>query len=183
MFTKSVWCPLRGERATAAHSLLFHFCCFGTVFVHVSCFYIYFDLFLQGSSPKMTAESHCRYEVEWVTEYACHRDYLESHSCKLNSEQHDLSIDLTPLTRLGKQFLHPDFLNWIHLKLMRIIWQSRLTQQSVGSHRHSIPSTLWTQRRRRKLRLLPERVWRSFHWGMWWRQIHIRLPSKRVWKH
>uniref|UniRef100_H3CWI6 Insulin-like growth factor 2 receptor n=1 Tax=Tetraodon nigroviridis TaxID=99883 RepID=H3CWI6_TETNG len=53
----------------------------------------------QGSSPKMIAESNCRYEVEWVTEYACHRDYLESHTCKLNSEQHDLSIDLTPLTR------------------------------------------------------------------------------------
>lgn len=52
----------------------------------------------QGSNPKMKAESNCRYEVEWVTEYACHRDYLESHSCKLSSEQHDMSIDLTPLT-------------------------------------------------------------------------------------
>ncbi|XP_031169703.1 cation-independent mannose-6-phosphate receptor isoform X1 [Sander lucioperca] len=51
-----------------------------------------------GSLPKMTAESNCRYEVEWVTEYACHRDYLESHNCKLTSEQHDISIDLTPLT-------------------------------------------------------------------------------------
>ncbi|XP_067429257.1 cation-independent mannose-6-phosphate receptor [Thunnus thynnus] len=51
-----------------------------------------------GSNPKMTAESNCRYEVEWVTEYACHRDYLESHSCKLTSEQHDISVDLTPLT-------------------------------------------------------------------------------------
>ncbi|MEQ2214848.1 hypothetical protein XENOCAPTIV_021844 [Xenoophorus captivus] len=51
-----------------------------------------------GSTPKMVAESNCRYEVEWVTEYACHRDYLESHSCKLTSEQHDISIDLTPLT-------------------------------------------------------------------------------------
>ncbi|XP_035535041.1 cation-independent mannose-6-phosphate receptor isoform X1 [Morone saxatilis] len=51
-----------------------------------------------GSTPKMTADLNCRYEVEWVTEYACHRDYLESHTCKLTSEQHDLSIDLTPLT-------------------------------------------------------------------------------------
>ncbi|KAM9338794.1 cation-independent mannose-6-phosphate receptor [Symphorus nematophorus] len=51
-----------------------------------------------GSTPKMTAESNCRYEVDWVTEYACHRDYLESHTCKLTSEQHDMSIDLTPLT-------------------------------------------------------------------------------------
>lgn len=50
----------------------------------------------------MTAESNCRYEVEWVTEYACHRDYLETHDCKLSSEQHDMSIDLTPLTLSGK---------------------------------------------------------------------------------
>ncbi|XP_041831231.1 cation-independent mannose-6-phosphate receptor [Melanotaenia boesemani] len=50
-----------------------------------------------GSPPKMVANSNCRYEVEWVTEYACHRDYLESHTCKLTSEQHDISIDLTPL--------------------------------------------------------------------------------------
>lgn len=53
----------------------------------------------------MTAESNCRYEIEWVTEYACHRDYLESHTCKLNSEQHDLSIDLTPLTLSCKWIL------------------------------------------------------------------------------
>ncbi|KAM3833852.1 cation-independent mannose-6-phosphate receptor [Diretmus argenteus] len=52
----------------------------------------------QGSDPKMTAGANCRYEVEWVTEYACHRDYLESHTCKLTSDQHDISIDLTPLT-------------------------------------------------------------------------------------
>ncbi|KAK2855938.1 hypothetical protein Q5P01_004673 [Channa striata] len=51
-----------------------------------------------GSTPKMTAKTNCRYEVDWVTEYACHRDYLESHTCKLTSEQHDISIDLTPLT-------------------------------------------------------------------------------------
>lgn len=69
-------------------------------------FFIYlFDLFSQGSTPKMAAGSNCRYEVEWVTEYACHRDYLESHSCKLNSEQNDLSIDLTPLTRGCKRLL------------------------------------------------------------------------------
>uniref|UniRef100_A0A3Q4BKI1 Uncharacterized protein n=1 Tax=Mola mola TaxID=94237 RepID=A0A3Q4BKI1_MOLML len=51
-----------------------------------------------GSTPKMMAESNCRYEVDWVTEYACHRDYLESNTCKLSNEQHDMSIDLTPLT-------------------------------------------------------------------------------------
>uniref|UniRef100_A0A3B4B5Q6 MRH domain-containing protein n=1 Tax=Periophthalmus magnuspinnatus TaxID=409849 RepID=A0A3B4B5Q6_9GOBI len=51
-----------------------------------------------GSPPKMIAETNCRYEVEWVTEYACHRDYLESHNCKLTSERHDISIDLSPLT-------------------------------------------------------------------------------------
>ncbi|KAK7907744.1 hypothetical protein WMY93_016356 [Mugilogobius chulae] len=52
-----------------------------------------------GSPPKMIAETNCRYEVEWVTEYACHRDYLESRNCKLTSQQHDISIDLSPLTR------------------------------------------------------------------------------------
>ncbi|XP_077950092.1 cation-independent mannose-6-phosphate receptor isoform X1 [Gasterosteus aculeatus] len=51
-----------------------------------------------GSTPKMTAGSNCRYEVEWVTEYACHRDYLESHSCKMTSDENDIAIDLTPLT-------------------------------------------------------------------------------------
>ncbi|KAI9547306.1 hypothetical protein NQZ68_018529 [Dissostichus eleginoides] len=55
-----------------------------------------------GSPPKMIAESNCRYEVEWVTEYACHRDYLESNNCKMTNDQHDISIDLTPLT-LGSE--------------------------------------------------------------------------------
>lgn len=58
----------------------------------------------QGSPPKMISETNCRYEVEWVTEYACHRDYLESHTCKFTSEHHDISIDLTPLTRSCKSF-------------------------------------------------------------------------------
>ncbi|XP_068926465.1 cation-independent mannose-6-phosphate receptor [Petaurus breviceps papuanus] len=52
----------------------------------------------EGTVPKLTAKSNCRYEIEWVTEYACHRDYLESKTCILNSEQHDISIDLNPLT-------------------------------------------------------------------------------------
>ncbi|XP_061097950.1 cation-independent mannose-6-phosphate receptor [Conger conger] len=52
----------------------------------------------QGSNPKMIADENCRYEIEWVTEYACHRDYLESHNCTLTSEQHDISIDLRHLT-------------------------------------------------------------------------------------
>ncbi|KAL6096173.1 igf2r [Pungitius sinensis] len=51
-----------------------------------------------GSTPKMTAGLNCRYEVEWVTEYACHRDYLESHTCKMTSKENDIAIDLTPLT-------------------------------------------------------------------------------------
>ncbi|XP_052442128.1 cation-independent mannose-6-phosphate receptor [Carassius gibelio] len=50
-----------------------------------------------GSNPKMINSLNCRYEIEWVTEYACHRDYLESQNCTLTSEQHDISIDLTPL--------------------------------------------------------------------------------------
>lgn len=61
-------------------------------------------LLSQGSLPKLTAKANCRYEVEWVTEYACHRDYLESHSCKLTSEQHDISIDLTHLTLSRESF-------------------------------------------------------------------------------
>ncbi|XP_048841603.1 cation-independent mannose-6-phosphate receptor [Brienomyrus brachyistius] len=52
----------------------------------------------EATEPRLTAKTNCRYEVEWVTEYACHRDYLESHSCSLTSEQHDISIDLSPLT-------------------------------------------------------------------------------------
>ncbi|XP_056150610.1 cation-independent mannose-6-phosphate receptor [Lampris incognitus] len=61
----------------------------------------------QGSNPVMTAKANCRYEVKWVTEYACHRDYLESHSCLLTSEQHDISIDLTPLILASSD--HPYF--------------------------------------------------------------------------
>lgn len=51
-----------------------------------------------GNNPKMISNTNCRYEIEWVTEYACHRDYLESHDCKLTSDQHDIAIDLTHLT-------------------------------------------------------------------------------------
>lgn len=54
----------------------------------------------QSAGPKLTAKTNCRYEVEWVTEYACHRDYLESKTCLLTNEQHDISIDLRPLTQL-----------------------------------------------------------------------------------
>ncbi|KAL4649143.1 cation-independent mannose-6-phosphate receptor [Arapaima gigas] len=53
----------------------------------------------EGRNPRLTASTNCRYEVEWVTEYACHRDYLESNTCVLTNEQHDISIDLTPLTQ------------------------------------------------------------------------------------
>lgn len=85
----------------------------------------------QGSNPKMTAESNCRYEVEWVTEYACHRDYLESHSCKLSSEQHDMSIDLTPLTLSCK------------LSPPRIQWQIRASWvKSCGNTSHCV-SVKW----------------------------------------
>ncbi|XP_066228988.1 cation-independent mannose-6-phosphate receptor isoform X1 [Saccopteryx leptura] len=51
----------------------------------------------EGTIPKLTAKSNCRYEIEWVTEYACHRDYLESSTCSLSNEQHDIAIDLQPL--------------------------------------------------------------------------------------
>uniref|UniRef100_A0A8B9Q9A9 Insulin like growth factor 2 receptor n=1 Tax=Apteryx owenii TaxID=8824 RepID=A0A8B9Q9A9_APTOW len=55
----------------------------------------------ESTGPKLTAKTNCRYEIEWVTEYACHRDYLESRSCLLTNEQHDISIDLRPLTQLS----------------------------------------------------------------------------------
>ncbi|KAM5228759.1 cation-independent mannose-6-phosphate receptor [Ctenodactylus gundi] len=53
----------------------------------------------EGTIPKLTAKSNCRYEVEWVTEYACHQDYLESSACSLSSRQHDIAVDLSPLTQ------------------------------------------------------------------------------------
>ncbi|XP_051868030.1 cation-independent mannose-6-phosphate receptor [Pristis pectinata] len=53
----------------------------------------------EGTNPKMIASVNCRYEIEWMTEYACPTDYLMSNNCKLNSEQHDISIDLTPLAQ------------------------------------------------------------------------------------
>ncbi|XP_055982014.1 cation-independent mannose-6-phosphate receptor isoform X3 [Sorex fumeus] len=55
----------------------------------------------EGTTPRLTAKSNCRYEVEWLTEYACTRDYLQSDGCTLNSEQHDISVDLRPLSQHG----------------------------------------------------------------------------------
>lgn len=55
----------------------------------------------QGTLPKLTAKSNCRFEIEWVTEYACHRDYLESQNCTLSSAQHDVAVNLQPLSRVG----------------------------------------------------------------------------------
>ncbi|XP_043744063.1 cation-independent mannose-6-phosphate receptor [Cervus elaphus] len=55
----------------------------------------------EGTIPKLTAKSNCRFEVEWVTEYACHRDYLESQNCSLSSAQHDVAVNLQPLSRVG----------------------------------------------------------------------------------
>ncbi|ELK09957.1 Cation-independent mannose-6-phosphate receptor [Pteropus alecto] len=62
----------------------------------------------EGTVPKLTASSNCRYEVEWVTEYACHRDYLESSTCSLSSEQHDIAIDLKPLSLDGARHYTSD---------------------------------------------------------------------------
>nr|XP_054484731.1 cation-independent mannose-6-phosphate receptor isoform X5 [Agelaius phoeniceus] len=56
----------------------------------------------ESSGPKLTAKTNCRYEIEWVTEYACHRDYLESKNCCLTNEQHDISIDLSPLNQFSE---------------------------------------------------------------------------------
>ncbi|XP_004449849.1 cation-independent mannose-6-phosphate receptor isoform X2 [Dasypus novemcinctus] len=62
----------------------------------------------EGTIPKLTAKSNCRYEVEWITEYACHRDYLESKNCSLNSAQHDISIDLHALSQNPAAFYTSD---------------------------------------------------------------------------
>ncbi|XP_012590642.1 PREDICTED: cation-independent mannose-6-phosphate receptor [Condylura cristata] len=56
----------------------------------------------EGTLPKLTAKSNCRFEVEWVTEYACPRDYLESGSCVLNSGQHNIAVNLQPLRIVAK---------------------------------------------------------------------------------
>nr|XP_060609655.1 cation-independent mannose-6-phosphate receptor [Anolis sagrei ordinatus] len=53
----------------------------------------------EDTSPKLTAQSNCRYEIEWVTESACVRDYLESNSCVLTNDQHGIYVNLTPLTQ------------------------------------------------------------------------------------
>uniref|UniRef100_A0A670YH54 Insulin like growth factor 2 receptor n=1 Tax=Pseudonaja textilis TaxID=8673 RepID=A0A670YH54_PSETE len=53
----------------------------------------------EDTNPTLTAQSNCRYEIEWVTESACPRDYLESLNCTLSSEQHGIYVDLTPLTQ------------------------------------------------------------------------------------
>ncbi|XP_069625297.1 cation-independent mannose-6-phosphate receptor [Ranitomeya imitator] len=50
------------------------------------------------TDPKLTASSNCRYEVEWVTENACHTEYLESDNCTLINKERGISVDLSPLT-------------------------------------------------------------------------------------
>uniref|UniRef100_A0A6J0UVP4 Cation-independent mannose-6-phosphate receptor isoform X1 n=1 Tax=Pogona vitticeps TaxID=103695 RepID=A0A6J0UVP4_9SAUR len=53
----------------------------------------------EDTSPKLTAQSNCRFEIEWVTESACVRDYLESNSCTLTNEQHGIYVNLSSLTQ------------------------------------------------------------------------------------
>ncbi|XP_034964504.2 cation-independent mannose-6-phosphate receptor isoform X1 [Zootoca vivipara] len=52
------------------------------------------------TSPRLTAQSNCQYEIEWVTESACHRDYLESNNCVLTNKQHGIYVNLTPLKQI-----------------------------------------------------------------------------------
>nr|XP_033791685.1 cation-independent mannose-6-phosphate receptor [Geotrypetes seraphini] len=59
---------------------------------------------MERTDPKLTAKTNCRYEIEWVTEYACHRDYLESGTCMLTNSQHDVSINLNPLSGTNSYF-------------------------------------------------------------------------------
>ncbi|XP_053150803.1 cation-independent mannose-6-phosphate receptor [Hemicordylus capensis] len=53
----------------------------------------------EDTNPKLTSQSNCQYNIEWVTESACRRDYLESHSCVLTNDQHDVYVNLTALTQ------------------------------------------------------------------------------------
>uniref|UniRef100_A0A8C5Q086 Insulin like growth factor 2 receptor n=1 Tax=Leptobrachium leishanense TaxID=445787 RepID=A0A8C5Q086_9ANUR len=53
----------------------------------------------EETNPRLTANTNCRFEIEWVTENACHRDYLESKDCKFTNEHRDIIIDLSPLTK------------------------------------------------------------------------------------
>uniref|UniRef100_A0A8B9QBB8 Insulin like growth factor 2 receptor n=1 Tax=Apteryx owenii TaxID=8824 RepID=A0A8B9QBB8_APTOW len=69
----------------------------------------------ESTGPKLTAKTNCRYEIEWVTEYACHRDYLESRSCLLTNEQHDISIDLRPLTQLSAKDDNEEYYYYLNI--------------------------------------------------------------------
>lgn len=60
------------------------------------------------TGPKLTASSNCRYEIEWVTENACHTEYLESDSCQLFSKERGISIDLTPLKETSVGAYHAE---------------------------------------------------------------------------
>ena len=42
----------------------------------------------------------CHYEVEWVTEYACPEQHINTADCKLKEEQRGIDLDLTPLGKL-----------------------------------------------------------------------------------
>lgn len=82
----------------------------------------------------MTSNQNCRYEVEWVTEYACHRDYLESNSCRLTGKQHDISIDLTPLTTTGTQAFHMHIWFLEDAFILKGVCEAVLQQQDGGGN-------------------------------------------------
>ncbi|XP_013417456.1 cation-independent mannose-6-phosphate receptor [Lingula anatina] len=59
-----------------------------------------------GKDPELISDADCNYRVNWVTEAACHEDFLTSKSCKLSKEQHDVDFDLTPLKHIPTRPYH-----------------------------------------------------------------------------
>ena len=47
----------------------------------------------------MTSSINCQYNIEWWTEAACPVETLTSSTCGLNVQNHNVEIDLSPLTK------------------------------------------------------------------------------------
>lgn len=87
---------------------------------------------------------------------------------------HRSTISLTSVQTWGTTIIsHPVILSTLSLPM----------GFCVCSYRCSVQRTLWTCWWGWKLRLLPERVWRSFHQRVRQWQIYIILPGEDVWTH
>ncbi|XP_070567815.1 cation-independent mannose-6-phosphate receptor-like [Ptychodera flava] len=54
-----------------------------------------------GRDPVLLSNINCRYEIEWITEYACKTEYsvAKAGECGFTQENHGIDIDLSPLTK------------------------------------------------------------------------------------